>query len=71
MAKKRINYEVIINRRFVLFLLIILFLFSVIMVKFTSVMLINNKKYPPYKYEIEMIRNKTFDDKLLEKIVSE
>ena len=45
MAKKRINYEVIINRRFVLFLLIILFLFSVIMVKFTSVMLINNKKY--------------------------
>ena len=45
MAKKRINYEVIINRRFVLFLLIILILFSVIMVKFTSVMLINNKKY--------------------------
>ena len=45
MAKKRINYEVIINRRFVLFLLIILVLFSVIMVKFTSVMLINNKKY--------------------------
>ena len=45
MAKKRINYEVIINRRFVLFLLIILVLFSIIMVKFTSVMLINNKKY--------------------------
>ena len=45
MAKKRINYEVIINRRFVLFLLIILVLFSIIMVKFTSVMLINNEKY--------------------------
>lgn len=24
--------------------------------------------YPPYKYEIEMIRNKKFDDKLIEKI---
>lgn len=45
MAKKRINYEVIINRRFVLFLLIILILFSIIIVKFTNVMLINNKKY--------------------------
>ena len=30
-----------------------------------------DKKYPPYKYEIEMIRNKTFDNKLVEKIVSE
>ena len=45
MARRKINYEVIINRRFVLFLLIILILFSVILVKFTNVMLINNKKY--------------------------
>lgn len=30
-----------------------------------------DKKYPPYKYEIEMIRNKKFDDKLLEKIVND
>ena len=27
-----------------------------------------DKEYPPYKYEIEMIRNKKFDEKLLEKI---
>ena len=27
-----------------------------------------DKKYPPYKYEIEMIKNKKFDEKLLEKI---
>lgn len=26
-----------------------------------------DKKYPPYKYEIEMIKNKIFDEKLLEK----
>lgn len=26
------------------------------------------KKYPPYKYEIAMIRNKTFDNELLDKI---
>lgn len=26
-----------------------------------------DKKYPPYKYEIEMIKNKKFDEKLLEK----
>ena len=45
MAKKRINYEVIINRRFVLFLIIILVLFSIIVAKFTSIMLVNNKKY--------------------------
>ena len=30
-----------------------------------------DKKYPPYKYEIEMIRNKKFDNKLLEKIVND
>ena len=30
-----------------------------------------DKKYPPYKFEIEMIRNKEFDNKLLEKIVNE
>ena len=30
-----------------------------------------DKDYPPYKYEIEMIRNKKFDDDLLNKIVSE
>ena len=45
MAKKRIKYEVIINRRFVLFLIIILVLFSIIVAKFTSIMLVNNKKY--------------------------
>ncbi len=27
------------------------------------------KEYPPYKYEIEMIKNKVFDDKLIEKII--
>ena len=27
-----------------------------------------DKKYPPYKYEIEMIRNKSFDENLIEKI---
>ena len=27
-----------------------------------------DKEYPPYKYEIEMIRNKTFDGNLIEKI---
>ena len=27
-----------------------------------------DREYPPYKYEIEMIRNKKFDDKLLDKI---
>lgn len=27
-----------------------------------------DRKYPPYKYEIEMIKNKKFDEKLLEKI---
>ena len=27
-----------------------------------------DKKYPPYKYEIEMIRNKKFDSNLIEKI---
>lgn len=27
-----------------------------------------DKKYPPYKYEIEMIKNKKFDEKLLEQI---
>ena len=27
-----------------------------------------DKEYPPYKYEIEMIRNKTFDENLIEKI---
>lgn len=27
-----------------------------------------DKKYPPYKYEIEMIKNKKFDENLLEKI---
>lgn len=27
-----------------------------------------DKDYPPYKYEIEMIKNKKFDEKLLEKI---
>ena len=26
------------------------------------------KKYPPYKYEIAMIRSKTFDNELLDKI---
>ncbi len=29
------------------------------------------RQYAPYKYEIEMIRNKTFDEKLLEKIKSQ
>ena len=27
-----------------------------------------DKDYPPYKYEIEMIRNKKFDENLIEKI---
>ena len=27
-----------------------------------------DKDYPPYKYEIEMIRNKSFDEELIEKI---
>ena len=27
-----------------------------------------DREYPPYKYEIEMIRNKKFDDKLIDKI---
>ena len=27
-----------------------------------------DKDYPPYKYEIEMIRNKKFDEELIEKI---
>ena len=27
-----------------------------------------DKEYPPYKYEIEMIRNKKFDENLIEKI---
>ncbi len=30
-----------------------------------------DKEYPPYKFEIEMIRNKKFDEELLNKIVSE
>lgn len=30
-----------------------------------------NNSYPPYKYEIEMIRNGVFDPKLLDKIVKE
>lgn len=30
-----------------------------------------DKKYPPYKYEIEMIRNKKFNDKIIERIISE
>ena len=30
-----------------------------------------DKKYPPYKYEIKMIRDKTFDSKLIEKIVDD
>lgn len=29
-----------------------------------------DKKYPPYKYEIEMIRNKIFDNELIEKVKS-
>ncbi len=29
------------------------------------------KKYPPYKYEIEMIRNKKFDENLLDKIIKQ
>lgn len=29
-----------------------------------------DKEYPPYKYEIEMIRNKEFDSKLIDKIKS-
>ena len=28
-----------------------------------------DKKYPPYKYEIEMIRNKEFDNDLINKII--
>ena len=28
------------------------------------------REYPPYKYEIEMIRNKKFDNNLMEKIRS-
>lgn len=28
-----------------------------------------NKEYPPYKYEIEMIRNKKFDSRLIDKIM--
>ena len=27
-----------------------------------------DKEYPPYKYEIEMIRNKKFDSNLIDKI---
>lgn len=30
-----------------------------------------DKKYPPYKYEIKMIRDKTFDSKIIEKIVND
>ena len=29
---------------------------------------LKEKVYPPYKYEIEMIKNKTFDKDLIEKI---
>ena len=29
-----------------------------------------NKEYPPYKYEIEMIRNKKFNDNLIEDVIS-
>ena len=45
MAKKRINYEVIINKRFVFILILILVLFSVVTIKIVDVMLVNNKKY--------------------------
>ena len=30
----------------------------------------DKESYPPYKFEIEMIRNKKFDDKLQEKVIS-
>ena len=30
-----------------------------------------DKEYPPYKFEIEMIRNKKFDEELLNKIINE
>ena len=30
-----------------------------------------NKEYPPYKYEIEMIRNKKFDSSLIDKIMTQ
>ncbi len=30
----------------------------------------NDDSYPPYKYEIEMIRSGVFDNQLLEKIIA-
>lgn len=45
MARKRINYDVIINKRFVFILILIIVLFSVVTIKIVDVMLINNNKY--------------------------
>ena len=45
MTKRKRNYEIIINKRFVLLMILIIFLFSLVVIKYIDVMLINNKKY--------------------------
>ena len=42
---KQINYEKVINSRLILFIVIIIVLFSLIIYKTFSIMLVNNKKY--------------------------
>ena len=45
MSKKNINYDIVIKRRFVLFLIVIIILFVVVTIKCADVMIIKNKKY--------------------------
>ena len=45
MTKRKKNYEFIINKRFVILLIIIIFLFSLVVYKYVDVMLVNNKKF--------------------------
>ena len=43
--RKRINYDKVINHRFIAFLVVILLFFSVLLIKLTSVMVVDNKEY--------------------------
>ena len=45
MRKRKKNYDIIINKRFVLFLILIIILFLVVLIKIADVMLLNQKKY--------------------------
>ena len=45
MGKRKSNYDIIINRRFVLFLIVILLLFSIVIIKISDVMIFKNKEY--------------------------